>query len=504
MKERDTISNEVHTAVRHSAVYGLGGVLAKAMGFFMLPFYTHYLNPSDYGVLEILDLSMSLFGMFLNMGITAALLRSYTAATSPHEKRSAVSTAFLFVVVTGVSTFALGVGFVRPLSTMIFGADVPSKYLLLSFSSFVLGYLANLPRTYLRAMEASGSFVVVETIGLFLMLTLNVYFIAVLKIGLAGILWSSLIVNGLQAVTLSVWMVRKVGIQFSGTLLRSMVSFGLPLVFSNLAMFALNFSDRFFLQRLRSVDDVGLYAVGYKFAFMISYLLVQPFYAMWQSRMYTIHTQPNHREIFRQIFTLYSLLLVYAGLALSVFSPEIVHVMVGPQFASTYKIIPIIALAYVFYGVGYYVQLGMFLTNKTHLIGVVSSVAAVLNLILNYVLVVHYGTLGAAWATLLSFLLIGAGSYWVSLKVFPLSFGMGRMLAALAIAVGMFLISRWWTPQPIAVALLVKIGFLAAFPVVLWKSGALSPSDICTLSSVKNTVMARVSGLVESWSEKAA
>src|SRR5271156_1388145 len=75
--ERGAVIKEIGTAVRHSVVYGIGGVLTKAVSFLLLPFYTHYLIPRDYGVLEILDLSMSLLAMFLNMGIMAAMLRYY-------------------------------------------------------------------------------------------------------------------------------------------------------------------------------------------------------------------------------------------------------------------------------------------------------------------------------------------------------------------------------------------------------------------------------------------
>ncbi len=105
IQEQETIATEIGTAVRHGAVYGLGSVLAKGIGFFMLPLYTHYLNPADYGVLEILDLSMSLFGMFLGMGMISALLRCYTGAHSVEQKRKIVSTGLLFVIVTGLVTF---------------------------------------------------------------------------------------------------------------------------------------------------------------------------------------------------------------------------------------------------------------------------------------------------------------------------------------------------------------------------------------------------------------
>lgn len=496
VRERETVAQEIQTAVRHSAVYGLGGVLAKALGFLMLPFYTHYLNPTDYGILEILDLTMSLFGMFLNMGMTAALLRCYHGAASSEEKKTAVSTAFLFVTLTGIVTFLLMLGFVRNLSLQIFGPNVPAKYLLISCTSFVLSYVANIPRTYLRAMEASGTFVAVEAGSLVLMLGLNIYFIAVLHIGLVGILVSFLISAALQMLLLSGWMLREVGIRFSRALLRQMVGFGLPLIFSNLALFTLNFSDRFFLQHLRSLEVVGIYAVGYKFAFMLNYLLVQPFNAMWQARMYIIHGQPDHRKIFSQMFVLYSLLLTYGGFALSIFSPEIVRVMVSPKFSSSQDVIPIVALAYIFYGISYYVQLGMFLMNRTSLVGILSAAAAVLNLGLNYVLILHFGMLGAAWATLLSFAAIAVASYWASQRVFPLSLGVGRVAAAMGLGAILYFVCRWWTPGSLVLALLLKSVLLAAYPVILWKMGILSPSEIGTLVSTRDKTLQKLFRLV--------
>ncbi len=131
LQERQTIQREIGAAVRHSLVYGLGSVAVKGLGFLMIPFYTHYLNPADYGILEILDLTISVFGMFLNMGITAALLRSYSAAPSPGQKRKAVSTAFLFVAATGISHFSsFGRGWSARCRICSWGRAVPSKYLL--------------------------------------------------------------------------------------------------------------------------------------------------------------------------------------------------------------------------------------------------------------------------------------------------------------------------------------------------------------------------------------
>jgi len=487
LQEPEAVAKEIGTAVRHTAMYGLGSIVIKALGFLMLPFYTHYLSPRDYGVLEILDLSMSLFGMVLHMGIAPALLRAYASSKTAEDRKRTVSTAFLFVAGTGLATFAAGLLVIRPLSTLLLGPTVSANYLLLSFASFIFSYLAAMPRAYLRALEASGKFTLLETGGLFVILALNIYFIAVMKLGAMGILWSSVIVYGIQAVGLSAWILRAVGVGFSGKTLREMTAFGLPLIFSNVALFALNFSDRFFLQRLQSLDAVGVYAVGYKLAFMINYMLVQPFYAMWQARMYNIYDQPEHAKIFRQIFVLYSLVLTYAALGIAVFSPEVIRVMADPKFRGGQDVVPIVALAYVFYGIGSYVQLGMFLANKTKAIGAVSSVAAVLNLGLNYVLISKFGMVGAAWATLLGFVAIAVGSYWFSQRALPLNLGMPRVGAAMGLAVALYaacaiLVSA---QSPMIVGIAIKAAALVVFPLLVWNSGILSAAEMDTLAAAK-------------------
>jgi O-antigen/teichoic acid export membrane protein len=477
------------------AVYGIGNILAKALGFLMLPFYTHYLGPRDYGILEIIDLSMTLFGLVLNMGLTPAFLRCYAAADSDQDKYKLVSTGCIFGVVTGALTFAIGVRFIRPATLLLLGPTVPSTYILLSFSALVLNYAATLPRTYLRALDRAGTYTVVDTAGIGALLCLNIVFVAFLHTGLAGVLWSSLIVASLQFITVSGWAYWKAGIRFDRAHLQRMLGFGIPLIFANMGLFILNFSDRWFLRHFWSLDVVGIYAVGYKFGFMMNYLFVQPFFVMWQSRMYAIHAQVEHPNIFRQIFAVYGLGLVYAGLAMSIFSPEVVRLMVGRKFVSSQEVIPIVVASYIFYGLSYYAQLGLFLTDKTRVIGVIGGVAAVLNLVFNYFLIGHYGMMGAAWSTLLSFAFITAVSYWQSQRAFRLPLGMGRVLIAMALAVGVYLLCRFWSPSSLWLTLAMKSSALVVFPILVWKAGILPPSAAATLLAARTEALARISRL---------
>jgi O-antigen/teichoic acid export membrane protein len=488
-QEQTNALKEIGTAVRHSAVYGLGNILAKVLGFLMLPLYTHYLGPRDFGLFELMDLSISILGMVLQMGLAPALLRSYAAAPSPAEKKKVVGTVYIFVGATGLVTFLAGLAVIRPVSTMLFGPAVPSQYLLLSFSAFVLGYVVSPFRVYLRAREASGTLVTLDTVSTLLIFALNIFFVADLKIGLLGVLLSPLIVNVIWAVVAAGSLVG-IGLHFSRSLLRKMINFGLPLILANLAAFVLNFADRFFLQHFQSLEVVGLYAVGYKFGYMINVLLVQPFFQMWQARMYAIHADEHHVSIFGQIFVLYSLLLTYAALGMALFSREIINLMAGPKFADAGHVIPVISFAYVVCGVGYYLQTGLYLTNRTKLIGMISGIATVISLALYYILISNYGMMGAAWATVLSFVVVAIGNYWCTRRVCPLGLDLYRVVAGFAIAILLYLPFQWWTPVGLMLSVPAKLIALAVFPLIIWKGRVLSAAETANIVAIRDRACA--------------
>jgi O-antigen/teichoic acid export membrane protein len=484
--QRQSLSGEIGTAVKHSFIYGVGGVLVKMVGFLLLPFYTHYLSPVDYGVLEVLDVTMSLLGMFLNMGITAALLRYYGAAQTEEERRKVVGTIFVFTVVTGLAVLFAGLAAVPAVSRLVLGPSIPATYLLLAFCCFVIGYIGNIPFAYLRAKEASGRVVLIDTLATVGILILSIVFLGGLKMAILGMLISPLIVGAIKLTVLIAWMRRDMTLGVDWGLLRRMLRFGAPLVFANLTMFTLNFSDRLFLQRLVSLDAVGVYAVGYKFGYLINFVLIQPFNMMWQARMYVVHRRPDHRLVFGQVFVLYSFLLTFAALGIALFSHEVVRIMVDPRYVAGEQVVGVVALGYVFLGIAYYVQLAMFLGDRTGLVGGVSTAAAALNLAANYILISRFGIMGAGLATLIGFLALAAGSYYCSERVMQLRLPVGRVLLGLSAAIAIYLAGQKFTPESIAAAISFKCVLLAGFAALL-RFVLLSRAEIATVDQLAHS-----------------
>ena len=495
-----SIASELNTAVRQSAVWGFGGIAVKAASFLMLPLYTHYLAPRDYGIWELLDLVMSLLGMLLNMGLTAAILKYYAAAETNEDRQRIVSTSFVFALLTGAVVFGIGVTAIPAATRALFGPGASRIYLFLSFTYAVMAYVAAVPYTLLRAKNRAQLLVTYDTIGMVVILALNIYFVVVLKLGLLGVLLSPLLVGTGKTILLFYWTRREIGISADRAVLRQLLLFGAPLVLSNLTMFVLNFSDRFFLREFRSLDIVGIYAVGYKFAYMLNFLVIQPFNMMWQARMFVIHRQSGHQQIFRHMFVLYSLLLIASGLGLALFGPALVPLLVDSRYVGAASIIPVVTLAYVFLGIGYFLQVGMLLASRTMLIGMVSAISAVANFVLNWVLIRSFGMQGAAWATLLGFLVLAVGSYICSNRVFPLPLGTRRVLKALLLAIAVYLAAQLSPMSGLWAVLIWKTAAFGVYGLLAWGTRVLSADELATITSVKESaVQATMRFLKPAW-----
>jgi len=210
---------------------------------------------------------------------------------------------------------------------------------------------------------------------------------------------------------------------------------------------------------------------------------------MWMARMFAIHRRPDYERVFARIFVLYSLILIFAGLILSLYSGEVVAVMADARYATAAQVVPPVVLAYVFLGIGTYLELGALLTSKTGRIGVVSGVAAGINLLLNYVLIPRFGMIGAAWATTWGFFALAIGFFYYSHRAYPLDLGVGKVVRALVIAMAIYLVSWPISMWPPAVAVVLKILLAGVFCLALRLARVVSAADLETANSLGRSAL---------------
>lgn len=483
--------DELKKLLKHGSVYGLGNILNKAVGFLLIPFYTHYLTTSDYGTLELLDLSVALIGLLLNMWMNASLVRHYYDYDDDQNRNEVIGTALISASAVALLVSAAGMFWARSISVLILKSPAYYKFVWVISCNLFLTCVNSVSFSYLRARQKSSFIVTMNSVSLIGALSLNIYFLAVLKTGVIGILYSGLIANALVTAALTVLTIRDTGLHFEFEKLKALASFGLPLVLTSFSAFELNFADRFFLQHYSDVSTVGIYALGYKFGFMLSFLIIQPFMMIWGARMYEIARRPDSGFVFSRVAGYFTLLITTVALAMSLVIKEVISVVSPAQFHSAYRVVPIVALSYVFYGMSYYFQTGVYVSKKTVYLGLMGAICASANIALNFLLIPRYAAMGAASATALSFLLMAILAYVFSQRVYRIPFAVAKLVAPVCIAAIVYFASTRIQTSSVFSTLALKLLLLPAFLSIVFFSRFFSVAEKLKLRDTLRFVFAR-------------
>ena len=197
---------EVKSVTKHFLVYGLGNVLSKIAGFILIPVYTHYLATSEYGTLELLELTTYVAGMFLAVGISESVMRFYFDFREPEKRHEVVSTALLWI--WGISLFGVVwlLLFSPDVSLLVFNSSDNAGLFRLIFLSMTFSLAGEIPLAFIRAQQKSVLFTAISVSRLILNVGLNILFIVGFGWGIRGIILSGLITHALTSIFLSVYV----------------------------------------------------------------------------------------------------------------------------------------------------------------------------------------------------------------------------------------------------------------------------------------------------------
>lgn len=387
--------------IKHTAVYGVGVVIQRAISFVMLPVYTRYLTPSDYGVLELLENTIDVIGTIAGMGVASAVFKFFADADEA-GKSEVVGTAAVTQSTMAALVAIIGFLFSPELTHLILGAEQNPFYFRLFFITYFFQSASIIPRMLLRALELPGLFVAVSIGQLVLQLSSNIYFVVYREMRVEGVLYGSLLAKSAVALFVVWFAVRRMGVRFSWIRLRELAIYGNPLVLFSLAAFVFTFSDRFFLQRFWNSAEVGLYTLAYKFAFAMGNFAVGPFALMWQPRRFEVAKRPDAPEVFGRVFVYFNVVVAIVALGIALTAGNVLRVMAANAFWSAERFVPTLLVAQILHYWAQYAAVGVLVAGRTTGLGWSSAVAVIGVLVFNAVLIPPFGANGAAWATLLA------------------------------------------------------------------------------------------------------
>jgi O-antigen/teichoic acid export membrane protein len=401
--------------LKHSGIYGLGQILRRLASFLLLPFYTSYLSPAEYGCIAILDLTAAVLGVVIGSGLASAVTRYHFEARNETERNRVWWTGLTILGAVASTVVALVWMLRTPLARLTLGPnEIDGSYyyqfILMSLWFEAIGQILD---SYVRVRKWSATFVGSSLLCLLLNIGLNVYFLGTLRLGVAGLLLGNLLACGLWRVFLLTLFVSSSSWNGLDTSLAfRLLQFGSPLVVLALMSLIMHQGDRYLLRLLVGLDQVGIYSLAYSMGQAIHTLVFLPFSSIWGVVIYEIAEQPHAKKMYALIFQyfVYCQMLLFLGVAL--FAKPLLALMAAPAFAEAGGIIPIVCLAYLLFSLHEHFKVPALLAKRTLTLlpGVVTAAAA--NIGANLLLIPLLGPWGAAWSSVLTFAIFSFLGLW--------------------------------------------------------------------------------------------
>jgi O-antigen/teichoic acid export membrane protein len=456
-----TAPHSLRRLTRHSAIYGLGDLVARLLGILLLPLYTAYLSPADYGKIELLVAASAVLLVVLRRGVSEGFFRFYFDSPDASHRRTVIRTTFWFTMTTATVALVLATAFAGPLSHALQLGDEPDLV-----RAAAVGLWAQMNYTQLtvvlRAEERSFQFVIATLANVLVTIAVTVLLVVVLDQGPLGAL------VGVFAGTLAVYAVLLVllrgdlGFELDRSLLRAMNRFGTPLIPAALGLWAISFADRWFIAALEDQAEVGVYSVALRVASAVL-LLQLAFRRAWPSFAYSIEDDRDARTAYARVLTYVVLATTWVALGLTLLAPWLVRLLTSePEFYRAADAVGLLAFSAVAYAGFSVVSIGSGRAKRTQGNWVVAGLGAVVNVALCFALIPPYGMVGAAVATLAAYVVLFLGMVVYAGRVFPVAYEWGRVLSAVAVAAGLAVLGAWASP-PLALAVVLA----AVFPIAL-------------------------------------
>ena len=456
---------------RHSLIYGIGGLVSRIVAVLLLPLYTHYLTPADYGKIETLIALTTVLGIILRAGISSAFFRFYFDAEDADARRTVLRTSFWFTMGAGTLGLLLLLVFAQPVSDFLCGTT--SAAILVRAAGVALWATVNYEQltSLFRVEERSVAFVCASLANVFITIGLTLVLVVSLDKGAIGVIVGNFSGTLIVYFALLGFRREQLGLQFDRGLLREMNRFGIPLVPTALFLWVTNFSDRFFLVKLSNVSEAGLYSVGVRVASAMV-LLLTAFRMAWPAFAYSIRDEDEAKRTYAYVLTYMTVVTAWVALALTLFAPWLVDLLAAPRFAESYRVVGPLSFAAVAFAAYIVVAIGVGRIRRTQFNWVVTGAAAIVNVALNLTLIPPYGMMGAAIATVAAYATMAVGMAWWSQRIYPVPYQWRRVITAAAAAVGLAVLGK-----TIDVGFAGAVALCAAYPLALGVLGFTSPEE---------------------------
>lgn len=424
-------SGKIGNLFKHSIIYGIGLFLKKAIGFFLIPLYTHQFTHYQYGELAILYLYSGVLILFFSLGLNDAFFKQFTEKLK--NEKDVYSRFFFFRLFYTSLFLACFITFSHGIARILLNID--DGYLIQLATLTIWIESLSIPSILtIRIKNRSKIFVAVNTIRFLVNCGLIILFVLYFKMGIGGVLLGNLLSGLLYFFLLYPVLHHYLTRRINWGPVKDLLKYGLPLLPLSFLLLGLDLADRWIIKRISGLGTAGLYTLGYQFGAVMG-ILVHGFRISWISYFFN---NPEKKKTFADSAIIFTRLSLILWGILSFFTKEIFHLMVAEEFHSAITIVPIIAFSYILFGLEEIFTAGFFIKSRTALLFPIALVSFIANVVLNLILIPLWGILGASISTLISFLLFSCVSYFTCEKFFPVKYNFRSIITDIGTGIILF------------------------------------------------------------------
>ncbi|MGQ9818441.1 MAG: oligosaccharide flippase family protein [Candidatus Kapaibacteriales bacterium] len=483
------MKSRILSLAQDTLIYGIFILIGRFLTFLLTPFYTNYLTIEEVGDIGNIFSLIAFANVLYSFGMDSAFLRYYSSSDFS-QLRSAFTNAYLgIVLISMIATICL-FSFKTQIVPLL--SDLPNSDTLANFA-FLIPFtdtLMVIPYAYLRMERRVLAFSLIRFVLIVIAVGFNIYFISIVKTGIVGVFWAQLIAN-LTGIIIFLPMISKLltfRIRFD--LFEKMLKFGLPTVPATFSGILLQVVDRPILKYLTNSSEVGMYMVNYRLAIPMMLFIAMYDYA-WRPFYLSHYENQDAKDLFSRIFTYFILASAFVFLISSFYVDFLVRLpffggrFIEPKYWSGMDIIPIVMLGYFFNGIYINFTAGINIQKVTKYLPISIVIAAIINIISNFLLIPFFGFRGSAWATLIAYFVSALVVYNFSQKVYPIKYDWKKVMIIFTLMLFIYFVSfRITSSTSFLDSFFIRTFFLFIFVILLLFSKVIDKMELTRILRV--------------------
>ncbi len=466
--------------LQQSGLYLLANLSLKASGLILYVFYLGQLSQDAIGHFGLLDASAKMMMMLGGLGIAQGLIKYMTDVTVAEEQHLLPFTAWIASLCAGIGVFILFIGAAPWLASFLVDDASRTDVIFWMGAYVAFKVIGTVPMTVFRIQERVGWFVLATATELVLLVAGVYYFLVLNKLGLVGIYYAFAGSAGLTALVVVGLLLIQSTRRFEMHLLRQMLTFGLPLIAASLATIILNVGDRYLIKWLMDAKAVALYDLAARIGGTFNLLIVQSFQLAFAIiGLKRLTQQEEGPRFYRRTFRHYVVGAGWAVLGLSLLAFDLIRLIPAQaNYEAAQELVFPYTLGFLMYGVYYIVMNILYGSGASRTITGLVLATALLNVVLNLILIPIFGILGAAWATCASYALLAGITHQASKRYLRIQFAWPTLWAVLTIVVLLYALAlpslEWSAMQ----RLTARVAILLSYPILILSLGLYSRSEL--------------------------